>query len=129
MKRTRIRPRSQRRVDEADQRAAAVAEAFAPHRGRCALEPVGGCWGPIDPHEVIRRGQRPGSHLDARLILPLCRRHHDLDVELSTAEELGIRAPGWTAERYGVERVVAELDRIRREYLLTGARGSPFWRD
>ena len=127
-----VAPRSQRRLAEAEARAAACAEALARHHGRCALwsslRPAGCTPGTaLDYHEVIRRSQWPGAHLDARLILPLCRRHHDLDVRLPTAEAAGIRAPRWAADRLGLDAVLAELALQRAAYRSGRAR-TPAWR-
>lgn len=112
-----------------------VSQAFG---GRCALytpgwcrRPGGGFWRPgdeLDFHEVIRRGQLAGAHLDPRLVIPLCRAHHDLDLRLSVAEQVGIRAPRWALDRYGLEAVVADLARIRAEYLAGRDPAPPIWR-
>lgn len=133
-RRTRLSGASERRRGEREQRQDVTQGALLRHSDRCALAHTGSCrdaygatWRPqagLDAHEVIRRSQRPGAHLDERLVIPLCRHHHNLDVSLDAGQAWGIRAPGWTADRYGIEAVVAELERIRRS-----PPGRPFWLD
>lgn len=129
---------SRRRSNERDARARVKATVLADHGYRCVLAGRGDCraaggrvWragDTLDVHEVVRRSQLPGAHLDERLCVPLCRGHHDLDVRLPVAEQAGIRAPRWTIDRYGVERVVAELARVRAGWC-TGIPVVPFWRE
>lgn len=65
---------------------------------RCALEGYGGCWGPIDLHELVRRAGAPKGRTDRRLVIGLCRRHHEMDESAELAERLGIRirSHDWT---------------------------------
>jgi hypothetical protein len=35
------------------------------------------CFGPLDPHEIVPRGRRPGGHLDPANVRMVCRAHHD----------------------------------------------------
>lgn len=52
----------------------------------------GPCTGPIsDRHEIVRASQSATSRTDPRLILDLCRGHHELDLHKPTAIELGLR--------------------------------------
>jgi hypothetical protein len=39
--------------------------------------PVLGCFGPLDPHEIVPRGRRPGGHLDPDNVRMVCRAHHE----------------------------------------------------
>lgn len=131
-RRTRLRARSQRTVEQQPTRDQVCEQVAAEYRHRCALARFGWCagpggmpWrqgGPLDFHEVIRRSQWPGAHLDPRLVIPLCRAHHELDGTLSIAEQHGIRAPRWAVDQYGLDRVLAELARLREH-----GPGIPFW--
>lgn len=133
-----LAPRSTRSRDQRNARQAVCATVSAAYRHRCALDTPGWCrgptgvlWRPGDPldfHEVVRRSQWPGAHLDARLVIPLCRAHHDLDLRLSVAEQVGIRAPGWAVERYGLDAVLADLARIRADHLAGRTPAPPIWR-
>lgn len=134
---TRLHPVSERRASEQEARDTLREAVSAAFGHRCALGGRGDCrneYGAVwragdrlDVHEVIRRSQLPGAHLVPAVCLPLCRGHHNLDVSLPAGESAGIRAPGWTVDRYGVERVVAELARVRAGWC---ARQPvvPFWR-
>lgn len=139
VKRSRLASRSPKRVAEAEAREALRVAVSRAHGDRCALAPTGRCrnvygdpWRPqdaLDPHEVVRRSQRPGSHLERNVVIPLCRWHHDQDRHLPEAQALGIRAPGWTVDQYGLDRVLAELARIRSEVNAGGLRSPAFWLD
>lgn len=119
----RLAPISRRRRAEAPDRDAVRDATIARQGGVCALAWHSRCRGRdgrlwrrgdrLEVHEVVRRGARPGAHLDERLTLALCARHHDLDTRLPVAESLGIRAPGWAVERYGVDAVAEDLAAIR----------------
>lgn len=39
--------------------------------------PILHCFGPLDPHEIVPRGRRPGGHLDPDNVRMVCRAHHD----------------------------------------------------
>jgi hypothetical protein len=39
--------------------------------------PMLNCFGPLDPHEIVPRGRRPGGHLDPDNVRMVCRAHHD----------------------------------------------------
>lgn len=44
--------------------------------------PAGGlpgkCGGPLDPHEIVARSQKPGGHLEIDNVIMLCRLHHTM---------------------------------------------------
>lgn len=122
----RLKPQSDRRRDERDERAA-VAAAAAVRDGHCALSGLGDCWGPSDAHELVRRSALPGSHLDPRMVIRLCRHHHAIDDDdPRRAEQLGIRVPGWAWIQYG-ERALDDARRLR-EIANAGGSDLPSWR-
>jgi hypothetical protein len=131
VKRTPIKPRSKKRASEQTARRTLCAAVLDAYAGRCALSHLGGCNGPtgrpwthgdgLEFHEVIRRSQLAGSHLNPFLVIPLCRGHHNMDSNLSEAQTLGLRAPRWAYDQYGQDAVIAELARLRQ------TPGQPFW--
>lgn len=76
---TRVKPRSQKRIDEKPERDA-VREATLRRAGfRCeAGDGAFGmpCFGDLAAHEVIKRSVRPGSHLEVELTAAVCVAHH-----------------------------------------------------
>ena len=79
MKRTRIKPRSKKRLAEVEQRRAVVAAVFHRDWFCCqakTLVPQIRCWGELDAHELLSRG-RGGDYLDPENVTTLCRAHHD----------------------------------------------------
>ena len=133
MKRTPPRHKSKKRAAEQNARRTLCDAVSGAYGGRCALFHLGGCTGPtglpwahtdgLEFHEVIRRSQLAGSHLNPFLVIPLCRGHHEMDSDLGEAQRLGLRAPRWAYDQYGQDRVVAELSRLRQNP------GQPFWAD
>ena len=89
----------------------------------CVLAWHSDCGGPLDVHELVRRGQMKDAPYIRELCVPLCRTHHDLDVRMSVAERLGIRMPRWVWDQHGLA-AVAECERIRAAH-----GGTPFWRE
>lgn len=92
-------PVSRRRRGERDERLAVVEQAMRQADGVCQgrdLVPEVGCWGPLDAHEVIPRGVRPGSHLEPALVLVLCRVHHEwAHAHPQEAARRGLRQWSW----------------------------------
>ena len=137
-RRSRLQPRSAATTDARSEREALCARVAAAYGHRCALHTPGECRGaagyvwrvgdPLDFHEVVRRSQWPGAHLDERFVIPLCRHHHNLDLRLSVAEQVGIRAPRWAYDRLGVDVVLAELSQRRAAYRAGDTLGPPSWR-
>lgn len=133
MKRTPLKARSKKRTSEQAARKKLCEAVLDAHGGRCALYRLGDCSGPggapwrhgdrLEFHEVIRRSQLAGSHLNPFLVIPLCRGHHELDSDLGEAQRLGLRAPRWAYDQHGQDSVVAELSRLRQ------TPGRPFWAD
>lgn len=120
-----IRKVSKKRAAERPQRLAIVEEVMS-KVAVCCLAPLGDCWGPSDPHEIVRRSASPGSHLKKELVVRICRKHHQIDDDdPELAQTLGIRIPGWAYRMYGNE-AVAEAQRLRQQLWL-GQRGEPFW--
>ena len=138
LKRSRLAPVSGRRRAERDQRDAVRAATAIEHGWVCVYAARRECrnewgdpWQPgqhLDIHETIRRSQLTGAHLNALVCVTVCRFHHDVDVSLPAAEAIGLRAPGWTVTRYGIDAVLDEMHRIRAEYNASGTPGTPFWR-
>lgn len=96
--------------------------AAAATRTGCELKGWGYCQGPIDPHEVVGRGVRPGSHLEPELVIGLCRGHHGLiTVEPALGERVGARMPSWAYIKWGQ---VALTEAARRR-AWTRAAGRP----
>jgi hypothetical protein len=57
------------------------------------------CWGPLDVHEVVPRGRRPGSHLRAEWCVVLCRGHHGfVHDQPEIGEALGLLVHSWNTE-------------------------------
>lgn len=53
------------------------------------------CWGPLDPHHILRRSQ--GGTNDADNLVTLCRAHHDwVHAHPVTANELGLLRRSWS---------------------------------
>lgn len=100
---TRLSPVSAKRAAERPLRDAVRAETIARAGGRCqlaALLPEIRCWHPdgpgaLDVDELASRGVAPGSHLDARVTIAVCRAHHDWrTAHPAEARALGIRITG-----------------------------------
>jgi hypothetical protein len=50
------------------------------------------CGGPLDTHEIVGRGVRPGAHLEPDITAYVCRTHHSaLDVDEDEAYRLGLK--------------------------------------
>lgn len=79
LKRSPLRRVSPKRASESRKRAR-VRVAVTTRDGGCRaagwLAAV--CAGVIDVHETATRARLPGSHLDTRWCIAVCRRHHDL---------------------------------------------------
>ena len=99
MKRGRLRPRSDKRISEQQERQDVRELALARAGYRCSV-PDGfagvRCWGPLDVDEIAPRGVRPGGHLDDDNVQVLCRGHHDWKGEHpKEAHALGLRRWSW----------------------------------
>lgn len=88
----------------------------------CVLAHLGGCDGPIDPHEIVRRSQMKESPYVAELVVGLCRRHHGLDTYRLTGERCGIRVPRPVYEA-DPRRALIETARLRA----VAPTGIPYW--
>jgi hypothetical protein len=107
MKRTRIKPVSEKRLAERDVRAA-VRETTLRRAGfRCQAPGEFGlrCSGPLDCHETYTRGTTPGSHLDDTITIALCRTHHSYVTDHpAEAHAAGLRAWSWEPRSPNQER-------------------------
>ncbi len=85
---------------------------------RCALEGYGSCRGPIDLHEIVRRNGAPSGRTDRRIVIGLCRGHHEIDEDVVEAERVGIRirSHDWTrcAGNAADEQALIDLAARRR---------------
>lgn len=101
MKRGRIKPVSDKRLAERDERDA-VRETTLRRAGfRCQAPGAFGlrCGGRLDVHETFPRGPNPGSHLDATVTMALCRTHHTYVTDHpQAAHDAGLRH--WSWERH-----------------------------
>jgi hypothetical protein len=80
MRRSRLAPRSAKRIGEADRRREVIEEVIERDGHWCKaanLVPEVACGGPLDADEWELRSARPGGHLDPSNVQILCRRHHD----------------------------------------------------
>jgi len=98
-----------RATRDRDRRAEVVAEAKSACAGTCVafdlIPTIGGrprnCWNLLDPHEVISRGRRPGSHLEVELVVMVCRGHHDYITANQDAEDVrAVGLGGFHADEY-----------------------------
>jgi len=79
-RRTRIKPMSQKRRDEAPARQQVREETMRRAGHQCEAigrVPEVRCWGPLDVDEIEGRGVHPGAHLNPELTQVLCRAHHN----------------------------------------------------
>lgn len=88
----------------------------------CELAAMGGCYGEIARHEIVRRSQYSESQYMAELVIGLCVPHHELDLYRLAAERLGIRIPRWVFDRDG-DKAIAEAAALRS---VVGG-GVPYW--
>ncbi len=98
MKRTRLAPRSPKRLGEQGARWAVIAAVHLRDR-TCRGEsvvPEVECGGRLDVDEITPRGVRPGAHLEVDECQLLCRRHHDWKhAHAVEAERRGLRRWSW----------------------------------
>ena len=106
MKRTRIKPVSDRRRAVNKLRAEMMEEHFGPRdtwacwvRSRPAMALVmGGCYGDVNGHEVVKRSQG-GSIVDPTNILLLCNRHNSfVENEPDIAHKFGLMRHSWEVD-------------------------------
>jgi hypothetical protein len=98
VKRKRLRPVSEKRLAERDERAAVRETTLRRAMFRCQAPGVFGvrCGGPLDVHEIFPRGPNPGSQLDDGQTIALCRRHHDYVTDHpQEAHDAGLRCWSW----------------------------------
>lgn len=81
----------------------------------CELAWHSRCAGKIDGHEVVRRWAYPDGPYDPRVVIGLCRKHHQLDTFKDEAVLLGIRVPAATWEIHGYA-AVDEARRVRESH-------------
>ncbi len=98
MKRSRLRPVSDKRLAERDERNVVREIALRRAMYRCSAPGAFGirCAGPIDVHELQSRGVRPGGHLDPDNCIALCRAHHEhVTTHPAQARIAGLRYESW----------------------------------
>lgn len=127
---TRIPSQSAKRRGERPERERIVTEARERDGGCVLAGVVFPCRGPLDGHEVVRRGALPGAHLIPELVVTLCRSHHNHVTEYGRdGERWGVCYPSWVWDRYP-ERLTAWI-RVATTYARQnrGARTlAPWWR-
>lgn len=105
-----LRPISAKRASEADRRWDVRMEALTRAKFRCEApdDAFGvGHGGPLDVHEVVGRGVRPGSHLEEELTMVVCRSHHELiGLFPEHARELGLRKESWEVPAPATSKIV-----------------------
>lgn len=129
MKRSRVRPVSDARLAEAEERRAVVERAKLRAGYRCELEHLGGCFGDLVGHELAHRSVYKGSHLIDDLVVALCVGHNGWeDVQTNTvAQEAGVRVSAWAVIKFGTAAIGEECRRIRRARRLGDDPGVPLW--
>ena len=98
MRRTRLRPVSQKRLDERDERDAVRETVLRRQMFRCAAPSAFGlrCGGRLEVHELQGRGVRPGGHLDEANCIALCATHHRYVTDHPSAARIaGLRFESW----------------------------------
>lgn len=98
MKRSRVAPRSPKRIAETDERAAVRAAVHARDHVCQAIGviPHHTCAGPLDVDEIIPRSAWPGGHLVGDNCQLLCRRAHDWKGDHpADAHALGLHGYSW----------------------------------
>jgi hypothetical protein len=98
MRRTRLRPVSDKRLAEREQRDDVRETTLRRAMFRCQAPGAFGirCSGVPDVHELQGRGVRPGGHLDPANCVALCRRHHDhVTTHPQDARIAGLRYESW----------------------------------
>lgn len=98
MKRRPIRPVSERRLAERNERAAVREQTLSRAGFRCEAPGAFGlrCAGVLDVHETYPRGSNPGSHLDPSVTMVLCRTHHRYVTDHpQEAHDAGLRHWSW----------------------------------
>lgn len=123
-----MRQQSAKRRAEAPTRKEAVRRAIGPG-AVCALRlpsESGGCYGGIVGHELVKRSQLRGAHLDARLIVALCSGHNSwVEDNPLEAQRLGVSIPRWVWDQMG-EAALAEAALLRQAAAL-GRPRMPSW--
>jgi hypothetical protein len=98
VKRSRIKPVSDKRIAEKDARAIVRETTLRRAMFRCQAPGVFGirCAGTLDVHEIYPRGPNPGSHLDHTITIALCRAHHSYVTDHpQDAHDAGLRSWSW----------------------------------
>lgn len=123
-----MRQQSAKRRAEATTRKEIVRRAIGPG-AMCALlvvDAAGDCYGGVVGHELVKRSQLRGAHLDERLIIALCSGHnswvedHPLD-----AQRLGVAIPRWVWDQMG-EQALVEAAMLRQAAAM-GRPRMPSW--
>lgn len=96
MKRTRLRPISEKRQAQNALRRELMVERFGlREEWKCSIAALGSCYGPVNGHERVKRSQG-GSITDMDNIILLCNFHNDYVEDNPTlARELGLSRHGW----------------------------------
>ena len=104
-----MRQQSAKRRSEALTRREVVRQALGPG-AMCSLmlsPDSGRCFGPIVGHELVKRSQLRGAHLDRRLIVALCSGHNSwVEDHPLEAQRLGVSIPRWVWDQMGEDALV-----------------------
>lgn len=79
-RKTPLRQQSVKARSQVAQRRKVVAQVIERDGAVCyghEVLPMLHCFGPLDPHEIVPRGRRPGGHLDPENVRMVCRAHHE----------------------------------------------------
>lgn len=115
--------RTSRLAPVSDKTKARRADRDAVRKHVCALAHLGGCGGPVDTHEIVRRSQMAEAAYMDDVTIGLCRTpHHDWDLHRLFAEWAGIRIP---VEVYKRDPVGSVEEAAHRRSRL--GRGFPSW--
>lgn len=79
-------------------------------------------------HEVVKRSQLRGAHLNQQLTITLCSVHNGwVEDHPKEAQRCGLSVPGWVWRRDG-DKALREAAMMRRN-LMFGIESSPYWLD
>lgn len=103
MKRSRLRPVSEKRRAENVERQKLMLEKFGPREEwRCKLRDdplaqgvLGPCFGEVNGHEIVKRS-RGGSIVDMEIVVLLCNAHNDaVEMHPKESARMGLAAHSW----------------------------------
>jgi hypothetical protein len=98
VKRQRLKPISDKRLGEQQQRREVVEAAGRRDGWRCRARALvdSRCSGPLDPHEVIPRSAWKAGYLNVDNVVMVCRAHHDwIGDHPDEAHTVGLHGYSW----------------------------------